>query len=176
MDFRKLFTIARQFQGTNPGLEDILPFVNDKFEALAVQEVLNGTAKRSVSVVTAYLDNISGEWVNTGESLDSAVEAEVARLEDAGFVVLERDAGGGTGDGGDYHTVVQYVRFGMPPLNSSTYIERTEVPRYNARRDQMQTTRAYRVWFNGQADVRHFLRRKDAKEALEKYQRDGKIS
>lgn len=118
MDFHTLYTVARQFQGTNPTVADILPFVKYKLDALTVQEVLNGTAKRLVSVTTAYVDSVSGEWVATGESLDTAVEAEVTRLEDAGFVVTERDAGGRAGDGGDYHSVGQYIRFGLPPLKA----------------------------------------------------------
>lgn len=117
MDLHALFAIATRFQGQTPTLADIHPFVKDVFDAREVLAVLKGMAKYHVSVVTAQMMP-DGSFEPTGENLDTAVEAAIREIEAAGFAVLERDAGGGAGDGGDYHTVTQHIRFGMPPLKA----------------------------------------------------------
>lgn len=90
--------------------------------ALAVGAVcaLRRQATVNVSVVTATLNRDTGAFDPTDESLDAAVEREIARLEAAGFEVVTRDAGGGCGDGGDYHAVNQVVVYGLPAESAAS--------------------------------------------------------
>lgn len=54
-------------------------------------------------------------------------------------------------------------------------IEQTEVQTYNARTDSMKSTRAYRVWVNGDADVRYWTSKRAAQEYARKCRRAGKL-
>lgn len=73
------------------------------------------TYKTVVSVETARI-NASGEMEPLDYDLATEVSKKIESLWGDGYIVTNPNAGGGAGDGGDYHSISQIIEYRLPTV------------------------------------------------------------